>query len=142
MNTMDARAVRRRRPFWRTVSTIVVVGLLGLTPLSATASDDTEGADETMGGVQVLSVDQCSNAFFCLWSNTGYTGTFTQTAASSPASVNSATARSVWNRTGKAVRVYAGTGGTGSSVCYGPNARSGTILITSRSIVVQSGTSC
>jgi hypothetical protein len=138
---MDARTVRRR-PFWRTVSTIVVVGLLGLTPLSATASDGTAGADETTGGVQVLSLEQCSNAFFCLWSGTGYTSTFTQTVSTSPVGINSTNARSVWNRTGKAVRVYSGTGGTGSSVCYGPNARSGSISITSRSVAVQSGTSC
>lgn len=141
---MDARTVRRR-PFWRTVSTIVVVGLLGLTPLSATASDGTAGADETtgdVGGVQVLSLEQCSNAFFCLWSGNGYTSTFTQTVSTSPVAVNSTNARSVWNRTGKAVRVYSGTGGTGTSVCYGPNARSGSISITSRSVAVQSGTSC
>lgn len=135
---MDARTARRR-PFWRTVSTVVVVGLLGLAPLSATASDDTQSTDEL---VQVMSSDQCSNYFFCLWSGSGYTGAFTQTASTVPAPVNSATARSVWNRTGKAVRVYAGTGATGNSVCYGPNARSTQIAITSRSIVVQSGTSC
>lgn len=138
---MDASTGRRRK-LWRTVSIVIIGGLLGLTPLSATASDEPEGADEITGGVQVLSLDQCSNAFFCLWSNGGYTGTFTQTASSSPAGVNATVARSVWNRTGKAVRVYSGTGGTGSSVCYAPNARSGTISITSRSIVVQSGTSC
>lgn len=120
----------------------IVGGLLGLTPLTATASDDTEGADETAGGVQVLSLDQCSNGFFCLWSNSAYTGTFTQTASTSPVNLGSTVSRSVWNRTGKAVRVYAGTGGTGSSVCFNPTTRSGSISITSRSVAVQSGTFC
>ena len=135
---MDARTVRRR-PSWRTVATVVVAGLLGLTPLSATASDDMKSTDDL---VQAWSSDQCSANFFCLWSGSSYTGTFTQTASTTPAPVNSTTAKSVWNRTGKAVRVYSGTGATGSSVCYGSNARSASISISSRSIVVLSGTSC
>lgn len=138
MSTMDARTVRRRFSR-RAAATVMVAGLLGLTPLSATASDDTESTGEL---VQAMSSDQCSNSFFCLWSGSSYTGAFTQTVSTVPAPVNSTTAKSVWNRTSKAVRVYSGTGATGSSVCYGPDARSASISITSRSIVVQSGTSC
>lgn len=135
---MDARTVRRR-PSWRAVATVVVAGLLGLTPLSATASDDMSSTDDL---VQAWSSDQCSNSFFCLWSGSNYTGAFTQTVSTVPAPVNATSSQSVWNRTTRAVRVYSGAGATGSSVCYGPNARSASISIASRSIVVQSGTSC
>lgn len=141
MNTMDG-STGRRRALWRAVSIVIVGGLLGLTPLTATASDEAEGADETTGDVQMLSISQCGARSFCLWSNSGFTGTFTQTTSPGPTAVSSTTSRSVLNKTGRAVRVFSGANGTGSSVCYAPNAQFSSVSITSRSIVVLSGTAC
>lgn len=138
---MDASA-GRRRALWRAVSIAIVGALLGLTPLAATASDENEGTDDITGGVQLMSISQCGSTSFCLWSNVSYTGTFTQTTSTGPTTVNSTNSRSVLNNTTRAVRVYSGLNGTGSSVCYAPSARSGSISITSRSIVIQSGTAC
>lgn len=138
MNTEKTRGGQQRRAL-RAISAVVVVALLGMVPVTASASDDTEGTDEL---VQTFSVDQCSNAFFCLWTGANYTGTFLQTAATSPVSTSATTRQSVWNRTSKAVRVYSSTGTSGASVCFTPGARSASTSIVSRTIVLQSGASC
>lgn len=139
MNTVKARGVGRTS--WRMVAVVTVVGLLGFAPVTANASD---GVDEAGGAVQMFSDTQCVSGNFCLWSSASYLGTFTSVSgtATSAVSTRASGSRSVWNRTGKAVRVHSGTGGTGSSACYGAGTKLPDIDITSRSVVVQSGSSC
>lgn len=129
----------RRDLVRRTISAVVVVALMGMIPVSASASDDAAETEDTM---QVFSIDQCSNGFFCVWSGANYTGSFTQTASTTAVPTAATTWRSVWNRSPKAARVYSGTNSTGTSVCYAPGARSSSTSVLSRTIVLQSGAGC
>jgi hypothetical protein len=51
-------------------------------------------------------------------------------------------AHSVKNLTGKAVRLYSGTGGSGVFVCYGPGADLANTALASGSVKIQSQTAC
>lgn len=141
MNTVEART-RGQRPSWRTVAMITVVGLLGFAPVSASASDEPGEVDETEVVVQLFSEAQCSNGVFCVWSATSYLGTFSGASSTVASSTGFTTGRSVWNRSGRAARVFSGTGGTGSWVCYVPGAKVASISVPARSSAVLSGSSC
>ncbi len=77
-----------------------------------------------------------------MWSGAAYTGTEVGTSSTSPVSVPFATTQSVWNRSSYAARVYAGSGGTGTSVCYAPGSQVASVHVASASIRVLTTTSC
>ncbi|GIG25923.1 hypothetical protein Cde04nite_21670 [Cellulomonas denverensis] len=76
-------------------------------------------ADEGDGDVAITpyAAGQCTAARFCIWSNPGYSGVFWSTGTAGVQSTNMTTAKTIWNRTGVAVRMYAVTGGTGNWTC-------------------------
>lgn len=138
MNTVEAR-VKGQRPSWRAVAMVAVVGLLGFTPVSASASDD---VDETEVVVQLFSEAQCSSGAFCVWSEVNYAGVVGRATSTASASTGYQQARSLWNRSAKAARAYSGTGATGTWVCYTPGAKTASTLVPARSVVLLSGSSC
>ncbi len=64
------------------------------------------------------------------------------TAGTSPVSVPFSWTLSVWNRSSYAARIYSGSGGTGTSVCYAPGAQSASVHVASASIRVLTTTTC
>ena len=141
MNTVKARVVGRRTS-WRLVAMVTVAGLLGFTPVTASASEDVGSVDSTEGIVQLFSESQCLSGSFCVWSASNYSGVFGRATSTTPSSTGFTTGMSVWNRSGKAARVYSGTGGTGSWVCYAANAKIPSISAPARSAALLSGSSC
>lgn len=138
MNTVKARVVGLRRS-WRLVAMVTVVGLLGFAPVTASASEEVGEPEEI---VQLFSEAQCLSGSFCIWSATSYSGAFGRATSTAPASTGFATGMSVWNRSSKAARVYSGTGGTGSWVCYTPSTKIPSISVQARSVALLSGTTC
>lgn len=138
MNTVKAR-IRGQRLSWRAVAMITVVGLLGFAPVSASASDE---VDETEGVVQLFSEAQCTSGIFCIWSSASYSGTFGKASSTTATATGFTTGKSVWNRSGKAARVFSGTGGTGSSVCYAAGTKLSSTSVPARSVALLSGSSC
>lgn len=65
--------------------------------------------------VEPLSSSQCGSGGFCIWSGVGYTGSFS--ARTSDGTLGFTSAKSYWNRSSKAVRVYVSTSGSGTSTC-------------------------
>lgn len=141
MNTVKAR-IRGQRPSWRAVAVITVVGLLGFAPVSASASDEVDHADETEAVVQLFSEAQCSSGAFCVWSEANYLGVIGKAISTASASTGYQQARSLWNRSGRAARAYSGTGATGSWACFAPGAKSASTWVSARSVVLLSGSSC
>ncbi len=138
MNTVKVRVVGRRTS-WRLAAMVAVVGLLGFAPVSATASDE---VGEPEGIIQLFSESQCVSGNFCVWSAASYSGTFGKATSTSPASTGFSTGMSVWNRSSKAARVYSGTGGTGSWVCYTPSTKISSTSVPARSVALLSGSTC
>lgn len=101
---MSTRSSLRRRLAAVALSGSLLFALPGL----AHADDDT---------VNAFSAGQCAANRFCIWGAVGYGGAFWSTGSAGTQSTAVATARTVWNRTGVAVRLYSGAGGTGSWVC-------------------------
>jgi hypothetical protein len=89
-----------------------------------------------------FSAAQCGTGKFCLWSGASYTGSFWSTAAVGPAESAVSVARSVWNRTSVDVRVYSGSGGTGSVTCWEVGAQSDSTSVGSASVRTMSATTC
>jgi hypothetical protein len=89
-----------------------------------------------------LSAAQCGTGKFCLWSGASYTGSFWSTAAVGAAESAVGVARSVWNRTSVDVRVYSGSGGTGSVTCWDAGAQSDSTSVGSASVRTMSATTC
>lgn len=111
----------------------LLVGALLVAPASASADED----------VEPFSLGQCSANHLCLWSATGYTGAFWQTISTSVVNVSGmTTAKSLWNRSSHAARIYSGTGGSGSSVCVNPGTQTASTTIPAQSARILPGTAC
>jgi len=141
MNTEKARVVGRRAS-WRIVAMVTVVGLLGFAPVTASASDGVGESDGTETTVQLFSDAQCAVSTFCVWSEVSFSGVFSRATSTASVSTGFFTAKSVWNRSSRAARVYSGTGGTGSWVCYTPNMKVASTSLPARSVALLSGSSC
>lgn len=112
----------------------LVLALTGLAPSVAQADDDAP--------ITPFSASQCASGRFCLWSGTGYSGTFWSTGSAGDQNTPISLARSVWNRTGVAVRMYSGAGITGVWVCYDAGDISSATSIGSASIRTMTTSSC
>jgi hypothetical protein len=119
--------ITRRAP----LVTALVAALVGLSAAPGVAAD-----------VSPQSTNQCGASAFCVWSAAGYSGSFRQTTSTSAVAVSFSPVASVWNRSSHAARIYSGSGGTGSSVCYAPGAQVTGVHVTSASMRVLSTTSC
>jgi hypothetical protein len=112
----------------------LVLALGGFAPSVAQADDDAP--------ITPFSSSQCASGRFCIWSATGYSGTFWSTGSAGDQNTTVATARSVWNRTGVAVRMYSGSGTTGVWVCYDAGDISSSTSIGSASVRTMTTSSC
>lgn len=108
--------------------------VMGATAVSAVASEG--------DGLPVVPMadTQCSSGAFCLWSSGNYGGVFEQRTTSG--SVSLTTARSAWNRTGKAVRVHASSSGGGTSVCLTPGQKVPSTAMTTGYVSVLTTITC
>jgi hypothetical protein len=122
----------RRRAAAVAVSVLALLAFGGMTP--AMAADPGS----------VSSSSECSAGRFCLWSGALYTGNFWSTTLTTPTNTTAVvkTSLSVMNLTGKAVRVFSGIGGSGSSVCYTAGTSLPNTYVTAGSVQVLTGTSC
>lgn len=116
----------------------VVLVLSALAPPAGAADDDGAGPVEVVG----FSSSQCAAGRFCLWSGTGYSGTFWSTATTGLQSTGVTSAGSVWNRMSVDVRTYSGAGGTGTSTCWNAGAQAPTVSVGSASVRTMTATTC
>ncbi len=133
-----SRAASTSRPFRpsRRLRVVLAATLaLGLSALASVAQ-----ADDVV--VTPYSSSQCDIGNFCLWSGTGYTGTFWQTASVGLQNTGIGTAGSVWNRMGVDVRIYSGTNGSGSIRCWQNGIANSSISVASASIRTMTPTTC
>ncbi len=126
---MSPRSSLRRRLAAIGVSAALLFALPGL----AHADDDT---------VEAFSAGQCAANRFCIWSGASYSGAFWSTGSAGTQSTSVATARTVWNRSGVAVRLYSGTGGTGAWVCISAGGLSTSTSIPSSSVRTMTTSNC
>ncbi|HEY0117756.1 MAG TPA: peptidase inhibitor family I36 protein [Cellulomonas sp.] len=118
---------RRRGSFAATLA-LVLVGLAA-SPVAAV-----EAGPE--------SSSQCLASQFCLWSGAGFSSLETSTTSTTAAGVSFSRTLSVWNRSSYAARVYSGSGGTGTSVCFEPGAQVSSTSVSSASFALLTATSC
>ncbi|WP_448062784.1 peptidase inhibitor family I36 protein [Cellulomonas hominis] len=100
-------------------------------------------AEDVVGpGIVALSSSQCASAKLCLWSGTAYTGSVFSTSASSADVGGLTSAGSVWNRRSVAVRVYSGTGGSGTWTCIASGQQSANTALKARSVKALTTSTC
>ena len=127
--------LRRRPSRGRWVATLVLLVVLG----GATSARAVDQNDEPVGS---LLMSQCSLGSMCVWSAVSYGGTFLPTTSAVAVSIPFGTTRSAWNRATKAARIYAGAGGTGSSVCLTPGQSISSTTIASSSMRILTTVTC
>lgn len=111
--------------------------VLGAVAPAAQASDD-------VGPVEIAeySSDQCAAGRFCVWSGTGYSGSFWSTSATGTLASVVTVTRSVWNRSSRAVSTYSGAGGSGAGQCWAAGQQEPSVSAPSVSIRTMSGSTC
>lgn len=129
---MNSRPAIRRR----LAAVALSCSLMFAVPATASAEDDGEGA------VAPFSAGQCAANRFCVWSGTGYSGAFWSTGSAGTQNPSVSLARTVWNRSGVAVRLYSGEGATGSWVCVGSGGLYTSTSIPSASIRTMTTSGC
>lgn len=141
MNTVKAH-VAGRHTSWRLVAMVAVVTLLGFAPVTASASDEVGESDGSESVVQLFSEAQCTSGAFCVWSEPSFAGIYRGVASTAPLSTGFVNSKSLWNRSSRAARVYSGTGGTGSWVCYTPSMKIASLSVPARSVALLASSSC
>lgn len=123
------------RPWSRRGVAVAALALVaGTVAPAAWADDDT---------IQPYSSSQCAANRMCLWSGAAYTANFWSVPTSTPANVSGmSTARSLWNRTPNAVRIYTETGGTGSWTCVSSGEQDADVWVTARSVRTLVSSTC
>lgn len=137
MTTSPAAAASRTSRTSRRLRALLAASLaLGLSALApvAQAEDDEE--------VAAFSSSQCSSGNFCIWSGTGYTGTFWQSASLGLQNTGIGTARSVWNRMGVDVRMYSAVNGGGTIRCWQNGIANSSVSVGSASVRTMTPTTC
>lgn len=122
---------RPRTPL-RTLLAVLATALavtLGTVLVPASQAQAAPGADR--------SSSQCQSGQVCFWTQTAFTGAFY-----SASLLSQPVARSYWNRSAKAVRVYASASGTGSSTCIAAGAAATAVTVATGKVVTLSGTTC
>lgn len=117
-------------------ATLIALGML-TTGLVVPASG-MEITPEVAAQVRRASTD-CTSGQMCFWSSTAYAGAVY--GRGNTGTVTFGTARSLWNRTGKAVQVYSASGG-GTSRCLAAGAKVSSTTLTTARITVLSTTTC
>lgn len=115
-----------------------VLALSALAPPAGAAEDDPAGPVD----VTAYSASQCGVGRFCLWSGTGYSGTFWSTGTHGLQATSVPGAGSVWNRMAVDVYTYAGAGGTGTVTCWNAGAQTPTTSVGSLSVRTMGPTTC
>lgn len=141
MNTVKAH-VAGRHTSWRLVAMVAVATLLGFAPVTASASDGVGESDGSEPVVQLFSEAQCTSGAFCVWSEPSFAGIYRGVASTAPLSTGFVNSKSLWNRSSRAARVYSGTGGTGSWVCYTPSMKIASLSVPARSVALLASSSC
>ncbi|KQT96583.1 hypothetical protein ASG53_16010 [Sanguibacter sp. Leaf3] len=121
---------------------VAVVTLLGFAPVTASASDGVGESDGSEPVVQLFSEAQCTSGAFCVWSEPSFAGIYRGVASTAPLSTGFVNSKSLWNRSSRAARVYSGTGGTGSWVCYTPSMKIASLSVPARSVALLASSSC
>ncbi|WP_123372443.1 peptidase inhibitor family I36 protein [Cellulomonas sp. PhB150] len=88
------------------------------------------------------SASQCPAAALCVWGGTFNSGSFGTTKSTTAVASGVSPAKSVWNRSTHAARVYSGAGGTGTSTCFEPGESVTSTSVGSVSFRVLSTTTC
>ncbi|NCD21309.1 MAG: hypothetical protein EOL89_15275 [Actinobacteria bacterium] len=122
----------RRQPLLRPLTQLFVVLASFVLAASPTVAAD--------GGVEPSSSAQCASGQMCFWAGSGYSGQFY--ARSTTGTLPVSMARSLWNRTGVAVRVYATSNGSGSSTCLAAGAMQSVTTLATGSMRVLPTTTC
>ena len=107
---------------------------LALTALAPVAQADEE--------IEIQSSSQCASGRFCIWSGANYTGSFWSTASVGLQDTGMGVAQSVWNRMAVDVRLYSGSGGTGTVRCWNNGQQNGSVTVGSASIRTMTATTC
>lgn len=102
--------------------------------------NDSEGQDMTRDGANASA--DCPASRLCVWPASSYGGTVFSATSTTATNTAIPMARSVWNRTNRAARLYSGTGGSGSSTCIPPGTKSGSVQYASASAKVLTGSTC
>ncbi|QZN84846.1 peptidase inhibitor family I36 protein [Cellulomonas sp. C5510] len=123
---------RTRRARFAAVAA-VALALTALAPVAQADEDVSVGA---------RSSGQCASGRFCVWSGTNYSGSFWSTASVGLQDTTVPVAGSVWNRMGVDVRMYSGTGGSGSIRCWNNGQQNGAVSVGSASIRTMTATTC
>lgn len=134
--TRTAGPVRSARPARRLRVALAAVLVLGLSALAPVAQADD---DEP---ITPFSSSQCDAGHFCIWAGTGYSGAFWQTASLGLQNTGIGTAGSVWNRMSVDVRMYSGTGGSGTIRCWNNGQANANVSVPSASIRTMTATTC
>jgi len=117
-----------------------------LTVLVASLSLAVMGAAPSMAdpgdAAEPSSMSECGASQFCVWSGSLYSSAFKGTTSTSPVNLTFTLVQSVWNRSSRAARVYAGVDGAGSSVCYAPGTQLSSVSVSARSIRVLPTSTC
>ena len=117
---------------------VVALALSALAGPAGAADDDPAGP----GDATAFSASQCASGRFCLWSGTGYSGTFWSTGTTGLQATSVPSAGSVWNRMAVDVRTYSGSGGTGSVTCWNAGAQTPATSVGSLSVRTMTATTC
>ena len=127
---------RRARRTTRTRFAAAAALALALTALAPVAQ-----ADDDLP-VEPFSSSQCASGRFCIWAGTNYSGAFWSTASVGLQDTSISVAGSVWNRMGVDVRMYSGTGGSGTIRCWNNGQQNGSVSVGSASIRTMTATTC
>lgn len=126
------------RLFRRALSPLVALLALMLAlsmPAAANAA-----ADPSQPVLEPFASSDCPAGNACWWTGVNYTGALTYRASSTAVPLSAA--RSVRNRTTKAVRLYASTSGSGSSTCLAPGAQTAAVSLAVGYVRILGTTSC
>jgi hypothetical protein len=132
--TRTSRPTRTSRRLRVVLAATIALGLSALAPVAQ--------ADDADPVVTPFSSGQCSVGNFCIWSGTGYSGAFWQSASLGLQNTGISTAGSVWNRMGVDVRMYSSTGGGGTIRCWQNGIANSSVAVGSASVRTMTPTTC
>lgn len=121
------------------LTTLTMVLTWSVAPLSPAAAEDTPADDD---GATISSLGQCRPGLVCVWSSTGFSGTFASTNSNWWDATGIETARSLRNQSVFAARLFSEPNGTGSWTCVPPGAVRSSTSVPAASMRLLVTTSC